>query len=79
MARKNTNIREKLPNDLKTRAAIDSTQCIQVAGMKLHENKETLLNRRVSVKLFFHAVIAPAVLFGSTTTPLTMTQLLRII
>lgn len=78
MARKNTNIREKLPNDLKTRAAIDSTQCIQVAGMKLHENKETLVNRRVSVK-FFDAVIAPAVLFGSTTTPLTMTQLLRII
>ena len=78
MTRKNTNIREKLQNDLKTRAAIDSTQCIQVAGMKLHENKETLLNRLVSVK-FFHAVIAPAVLFGSTTTPLTMTQLLRII
>ena len=78
MARKNTNIREKLPNDLKTRAAIDSTQCIQVAGMKSHENKETLVNRRVSVN-FFDAVIAPAVLFGSTTTPLTMTQLLRII
>ena len=67
-----------MSGDLKTRAAIDVAHRIQVAWMKFHEHKGTLLNRHVSLKMplkFFDAVITPTVLYGLTTCPLTTAQL----
>ena len=69
---------KKMSGDLKTRAAIDVAHCIQVAWMKFHEHRGTLLNRHVSLKMrlkFFDAVITPTVLYGLTTCPLTTAQL----
>ena len=60
---------KKMPGDLSTTAAIDLMHLRQAAWMKFHE-KPVILRLK-----FFDAVITLTVLFGLSTTPLTMVQL----
>ena len=60
---------KKMPGDLSTTAAIDLMHLRQAAWMKFHE-KSLILRLK-----FFDAVITLTVLFGLSTTPLTMVQL----
>ena len=72
---------KKLPGDLSTRAKDDVKHRTHIAWMKFNQNRETLLNRHVSVKLrltFFDSIISPAILFGLATGPLSATQLFQL-
>ena len=71
----------KLSGDLRKRAMVDIENRSQIAWMKFNEHRDTLLNRHVSLRLrlkLFDSVIAPTIVFGFMTCPLTSNQLQKL-